>query len=469
MRIRCACSLIDIRAISKVGRVNVEQIQCLTAGLASCSISVDGASLLRPNDNRPMLSPMHSNNRYITASRFVFGINESMLGMLGIAILLVAAVVWSGGGPNVEKTDFVLTYVGAHILHQGSGSRLYDINFQRQVRDSLFQHPNPLFYEHPPFEAFLLSPLAALPFRMTYILWGLLNVVIWLTLIFFMRPYFPRPKEDLAYLVLWVLFAPMAVALYQGQSSVILLGIYAIAFVKLRHEKEFSAGMWLALGLFKFQFVLPFAFIFLLRKRWRFVAGFGASSAFLILISSFAVGWKGIVDYGRFLLAISGNPQNLSYGSAVDMPTLYGFVYAVVGRRINHMELNVIVAMLSVLLLGFIVLYWQSHEEHNSSDLIFGSAVAASLLSGSHMFTHDFSPLALALFIAAANFPDRLHQKLRWTLIATVVLFWTFPIYFLFVAWHCLYLLCPVLLLFAFSTLLASKLGGHAPAQVECA
>jgi hypothetical protein len=412
---------------------------------------------------------MHSSNWDISAPRFVFGINEGMLGILGITILLVSAVVWSDRGPNVEKTDFVLTYVGAHIFHQGSGARLYDINFQKHVRDSLFQHPNPLFYEHPPFEAFLLSPLAALPFRMAYMLWGLLNVVIWLTLIFFMRRYFPRPKEDLGYLAVWVLFAPIAVALYQGQSSVILLGIYAMAFIKLRQEKEFSAGMWLGLGLFKFQFVLPFAFIFLLRKRWRFLAGFCASCAFLILISSAAVGWEGLVDYGRFLMAISGNPQNLSYGSAVDMPTLYGFVYAVIGGRISHMEVNIIVIMLSLLLLGFIAWYWQLHDEHDSSGLIFASAVAASLLTGSHMFTHDFSPLALALFIAAANFPNRGRRELRWTLMATVVLFWTFPIYFLLVAWHCLYLLCPILLLFAFSTLLASKyVGRHAPAQVTC-
>jgi Glycosyltransferase family 87 len=412
---------------------------------------------------------MHSNNSDTTAPRFVLGINEGMLGLFGIAILLVAAVVWSARGPNVEKTDFVLTYVGAQIIHNGSGARLYDIKFQKQVRDSLFQHPNPLLYEHPPFEAFLLSPLAALHFRMAYMLWGISNVVVWLTLIFFMRTYFPRPKEDLGYLFLWVLFAPIAVALYQGQSSIILLGLYAIAFVKLRHEKEFSAGIWLGLGLFKFQFVLPFAFIFLLRKRWRLLAGFGASSVLLTLISLVAVGWKGLVDYGRFVLAISGNPQNLSYGAAVDMPTLHGFVYAVVGRRISHMELNITVIMLSVLLLGFIARYWQLHDEHDSSGLTFASAVAASLLTGLHMFTHDFSPLALALFIALANFPDRKHRELRWNLMATVVLFWTVPIYFLFVAWHCLYLLCPVLLLFAFSTLRASKyVGCHSPTEVKC-
>jgi Glycosyltransferase family 87 len=412
---------------------------------------------------------MRSNIPDTTAQRFVFGINEGTLGLLGVAILLAAVVIWSARGPNIEKTDFVLTYVGAHIVHQGLGARLYDINFQKQVRDSLFQHPNPLFYEHPPFEALLLSPLAALPFRMAYMLWGLFNVVVWLTLIFFMRPSFARPKEDLGYLALWVLFAPLAVGLYQGQSSLILLALYAIAFVKLRQEKEFSAGAWLGLGLFKLQFVLPFAFIFLLRKKWRFLAGFALASLSLGVISLVAVGSKGIVDYVRFLLAISSNPQNLSYGSAIDMPTLYGFVYVLVGRRIGHMELNVVVVMLSVLLLGFVAWYWQSHDEHDSNGLMFASAVAASLVTGSHMFTHDFSPSVLALFLVAANFPDERRPGLRWTLMTTVALFWTVPIYFLFVAWHCLYLLCPVLLLFVFSALLASKyVGRQRPTEVKC-
>jgi hypothetical protein len=37
-----------------------------------------------------------------------------------------------------------------------------------------------------------------------------------------------------------------------------------------------------------------------------------------------------------------------------------------------------------------------------------------------------------------------------------MVLFWIFPIYFVFVAWHCLYLMCPVLLMFSISALLAA-------------
>src|SRR5579864_2416687 len=204
---------------------------------------------------------------------FALGLNDGMLGLLGAAVLLVSAVVWSAQSSRLEKTDFSLTYVGATIVHKGLGQHLYDIGLQKQTRDSLFQNPNPLFFEHPPFEALLLSPLAALPFRTAYVIWGLFNASIWLLLIFFLRPYLAWPRENLGYVCLWLLFAPLAVALYQGQSSIILLSLFAISFTRLKRESELSAGIALGFGLIKFQFVLPFALIFLFRMRLRFLAG----------------------------------------------------------------------------------------------------------------------------------------------------------------------------------------------------
>jgi hypothetical protein len=395
---------------------------------------------------------------------FALGINEATMGLLAAAILLSGAVLWSSRGPNVEKTDFSLTYVGARIVHQGLGSKLYDINFQKQIRDSLFERPNPLFYEHPPFEAFLLSPLAVLSFRTAYMLWGLFNALVWLAMMFFLRSYLPWPHEDLAYICLWLLFAPVGVAIFQGQSSILLLAFYAITLFSLRLKKQFRAGIWLGFGLVKLQFVLPFAFIFLLRKKWSFIAGFASSSLLLGIFSVVAVGWKGIADYAHLLSDISKNPQNLSYGSAVDMPTIYGFAHALLGKVIGRTELNLVVAVLSLALLAFIARRWGSEGEYRRDLLMFASAIAASLLTGSHMFTHDFSPMLLAIFLAGANFPPRPHEALRLVLAGTMALFWCFPIYFLFVAWHCLYLMCPVLLLFAASAVLASK---HAKEQTR--
>src|SRR5436305_10882163 len=104
---------------------------------------------------------------------FALGLNEATMGLLAAAILLVGAVLWTARGPNVEKTDFSLTYVGAKLVHDGLGNRLYDPAVQTQLRDSLFRQPVPLLFEHPPFEALLISPLAAHSFRTAYLVWGL--------------------------------------------------------------------------------------------------------------------------------------------------------------------------------------------------------------------------------------------------------------------------------------------------------
>jgi Glycosyltransferase family 87 len=369
--------------------------------------------------------------------------------VFGAAVLLFGAVLWSANGPNVEKTDFSLTYVAAKVVHDGMGSQLYDIGLQKQVRDATFRHPNPLLFEHPPFEAVLLSPLAMLSFRTAYLIWGLLNASIWLAVIFFLRPYLPAPREDLGYVVLWLLFAPLGVALYQGQSSLIVLALYAASLVLLMRAHELAAGVIMGLGLFKFQFILPFALIFLFRKRWRYVIGVAASGLCLAVMTMATIGWRSIVQYLRFVLAIGRNPQNLSYGSAVDMPTIHGFAYAVIGRMLSPMTLNAVVAGLSLFLLAWVARKWG--EGDSAQPTMYAAAIPASLLSGSHMFTHDFSPLVLSLFIAAGTVHLSSKRGWRAVMLCSLIVFWLPPIYFILVGTHLLYLMCPTLALFAVS------------------
>src|SRR5579864_2991994 len=312
---------------------------------------------------------MSSSPRTLPHTGFFLGFNDGTLGLLGAAILLFSAVLWTAHGSNVEKTDFSLTFVGATIVHQGMGRDLYNISLQKQLRDSLFQHPVPLFFEHPPFEALLLSPLAGHPFKTAYLIWGLLNAIVWLALIIILRPHLPWPGEELGYVFMWLLFAPLWVSLYQGQSSLLLLAFYAITFVLLKRDKQFPAGIALGFGLIKFQFVLPFVLIFLIRRKWRLIGGFSVSLLLLALLSIAAVGW-GIVDYARFLFAIGSNPQNISYGSGVDMPTIHGFVFALVGQRISHLGLNILVAILSIILLAWVALRWEAAAGRSSFDLM---------------------------------------------------------------------------------------------------
>ena len=366
-------------------------------------------------------------------------LNDGTLGLVALAILLVAAVLWSANSPNVEHTDFALTYVGAHIVHSGTGNRLYDTGLQVQLRNSMFQHASPLYFEHPPFEAVILSPLAALPYRTAYRTWGLINVTVLLAVIMWLRPYLRWPTEDLAYLLLWLLFAPIGIAIYQGQSSIFVLAAFAAAFVQLKKGNPFAAGAVLGIGLLKFQFAVPMAVIFLFRRQFRFMGGFAASGLVLGCISLAGIGWTGLLQYIRLLSTIGTNPQNVSYGSAVDMPTLHGLLYALGGRHLGGFSLGLVVLLLSFGLLLWIALRWQPGKSP-SFDPMFAASIPASLLSGMHMFTHDFSPLILGMLLIVPH-RKNLSRTLQHGLTVVLIVFWAFPLYFLFVSWHCLYLM----------------------------
>src|SRR5258708_8592103 len=235
---------------------------------------------------------------------------DSILAYFGLAVFLVSAVFWADRPPTVEKTDFSVTYIGSRMVYLGQGSKLYDLAEQRKLKQSLLKDAEPLIYEHPPFEALLLAPLGALPYKTAYLLWGLINVAIWLSLPRLLRPYSPAARDELAYLALWLLFAPLGVALFQGQSSIVLLLVYALTFISLKRGCDFRAGAILGLGLFKFQFIVPFALIFLLRRQWKFMKGFVAPAAGLSVLSVVAGGWPRVWSYIPFVDSVASHPGN---------------------------------------------------------------------------------------------------------------------------------------------------------------
>jgi hypothetical protein len=397
----------------------------------------------------------------------IIGVDENRLILLAGAVILFGAVVWSSSTPLREKTDFTITYVGLTILHQHDPAKLYDLNHQAAVRDSLFKNPNPLMFQHPPFEALILEPLAALPYKTAYLVWGLLNALLWLALPWIFRPYAPAPAEPLGYYALWFLFPPLGIALFMGQPSLLLLFLYTLTFIALKRGLDWRAGIYLGFGLFKFQFVLPFALILLVRRKWRFLSGFVCTATVLGILSLVAIGWKGIIAYVRFLFSIAAHPNNLSYGEVTAMGTLKGFVQLVLGHTLSPASLNIAVAALSLFLIALTGWYWLQLDRRNateSSDLMFAAALAVSLVTGFHMFSHDMSPLILGLFLVLAHLPGRDKPALRFVAAITLVLLWMPLLYFWLISSYLTCLMFPILALFgAVAFYLAVQFGKAAP------
>jgi hypothetical protein len=399
---------------------------------------------------------------------------EKCIFLLGAAVLLAGAVAWTARSPLAERTDFSLTYLGARMVHEDHGEKLYDLSEQEKLRKSLFKNPNPTVFEHPPFEALVLAPLSRLSYRTAYLVSGLVNTWIWLLVAYIFRPYAPVPRSDLGYFALWLWFAPLGIALYQGQSSLLIMLFYCLTFVSLKQGREFRAGLWQGLALLKFQFAIPFALIFFFRRKWRFIAGFVTTAAAVGVLSLVAVGFEGVWSYFRLLLTAAGSPNQTLLGSAVEMATLQGFVHALLGKEFTAGTISLIVGCSS----GFLILstawVWKRQEQSGPAhrfDLMFAAAIVVSLVTGAHMFTHDLSPLMLSTLLVVAHFPPRNKPQLRALLGATLAIFWILPLYFALIAWHCMYLFFPILMVFAVATMILARgsLGSSIPVEEAAA
>src|SRR5262249_55868826 len=155
------------------------------------------------------------------------------------------------------------------LIASGLGRNLYDIDLQAEFISRVAAvHA---FYERPPFESLIFIPFTFFSYGTAYTLWTLLSlsilagvtwVIEWQTKASLAVKQYTGIRADFGLLlVLFLTFGPATTCLLIGQDSMLVLLVYTLVFVLLRSNAPFIAGCVLALGLFKFQFIVPFVLI----------------------------------------------------------------------------------------------------------------------------------------------------------------------------------------------------------------
>ncbi len=197
------------------------------------------------------------------------------------------------------------------MLADGHGHQLYDASLQRQYQ-ARFSGRVGTLYIHPPFEAALYLAVAWLPLRPAYLLWFLLNLAFLAAAARHLARSALAPWDWRILLAASLTFVPLLLCLLQGQDSLLLLLLVILSFTALRRDRAFAAGCWLALGLFKFQLVLPLAFVLILTRsaktRGEFVKGFSLVALGLAGLSAAISGWAVFAIYPRFLAHLQTQP-----------------------------------------------------------------------------------------------------------------------------------------------------------------
>jgi hypothetical protein len=298
--------------------------------------------------------------------------------------------------------DFANFYTAGRILHQGSGKHLYDLALQEKVEREVAPGGPFLPYYHPPFEAWFFAAFAFFSYPHAFLLWALMNLVL-LALIAWLLRFTGYRLGSEGHLVWLAICLPLVTGvLVLGQDSLFLAPAFLLGYLALKRRRDFAAGLALGLGLFRFEILLPFAFVFLLRRRWKVVAGFSAAGLVALGASVAAVGWAGIVRYVEALVAVGGAASHWATGAdASTMPSLRGGLIALLGPAFPHALLFPLVLAGTLALLGWAAWQFQSIARPGDPafDLEFSLAAVAALLSSYHIFIHELTPLIAVGFL----------------------------------------------------------------------
>ena len=296
-----------------------------------------------------------------------------------------------------QGTDFPHFYCAAKIVAAGLGHQLYDVSlqweFQRRYTGRVGN-----FFIHPPFETLIYLPFAGLPIQAAYLAWTLFNLVVLAVAAWLLHTRLSLPLSPGLTLVLLLSFVPVSLNFLQGQDTILLLLVFVLTCVALAEQKSFAAGCLLALGLFKFQFTLPVAIIFLVSgksaPRKMFVAGFAVVSAVLALISVGISGWSSLTTYPRLLLGFGKIPFSGFHAEA--MATIRGACLALLPA--GSVPGRVAFVGAALLVLAGAIDGWRRFDA-TVVDLAVSNSVLAAVLLSYQASPHDLTLVALPVFL----------------------------------------------------------------------
>lgn len=193
-----------------------------------------------------------------------------------IAALVVATVTGDGADTATGRLggDYPAFYGAGSIVLDGDVADLYDPARQASAQVGLLAEGDVLFFAYPPPVAAAYVALAAMPYRISYLVHSLLMLAALGGSLFLLRPVAPvvRRLPGLTLLVA-LTFYPMLRAVTGGQNTALTVLLVVLA-LRFEHDgRPLLAGLAVAALLYKPQFGVPIAALLLVPPRWAILRG----------------------------------------------------------------------------------------------------------------------------------------------------------------------------------------------------
>ena len=323
----------------------------------------------------------------------------ALVGATAAVVLIVIIAGWLAvSRQDVGRSDFTSTYVGATLLRQGHGDRLYDENLQAPLHASLIapDREGNLPFVNPPAAAVAALPLSWLGLDSAYRLFGLLQLALLGLAVAIAARAAPWPAATPR----GVIVAACVVALAgTGTVNLLLLGQWdgtcalglALAYANLRRGRSARGGAWLAAGaaFAKPHLAIGLATYALGRRDRRLLLGAAAAVAALAGVALAAAGPAGTAGFARAALDSTGR---WPLRSMLGFSGLFGSWLGDTATAHALAAAGTAGAALACGVLGAAV-----RRSPRLLEPALAGAAALSLLASPHLLGHDLVLLAPAL------------------------------------------------------------------------
>ncbi len=189
----------------------------------------------------------------------------------------------------LKGTDFLHFYTLGRLALDHRGAALYDMAAQSELAAQRVPQAGHLFFValYGPQVSLLFAPLAALPYGMALSLWLIVSALLCGVCWFAVWKTCSRLKGR-GWLVLLLATAYPAFfhLVVWGQSSALALVCFSGAYLALRADRRFLAGVAIGCLMVKPQLGLAAAFVLIAAREWRVVAG-----AIVSALANLIAGW----------------------------------------------------------------------------------------------------------------------------------------------------------------------------------
>lgn len=323
--------------------------------------------------------------------------------------LLLALAVWSiyawvlatptvrDRNGLVKGTDFLHFYTLGSLALEHRGAHLYNMQAQSAVAQQKVPQAGRLFFVplYGPQVSLLFAPLAALPYAWALTIWSLANAAIYAVCCYTIWKTCPNLQfERWTVLLLAIAYPAFFHCIAWGQTSALALACFTAAYLALRSNHLYLAGISLGCLIFKPQLALAAAAVFLLARAWKVIAGALAAGAAQLAAGWLYYGTPVMQDYFHHLLHVR-ETYTLLEPRPYQMHSLRSFWAMLVPWP--HFAFGLYLAT-AIAALWITYVYWTSPAPLS---LRYSVLFLATVLVSPHLTVYDLLILAPAFLLTA--------------------------------------------------------------------